>query len=376
MSDSREQRALRVLSGEDRSIGATLLRGALTIAEPFYAAAMISRNAFYDACDFASVTLPRPTISVGNLTTGGTGKTPIVQMLASELANRGLRPAILMRGYRAASTGGSDEQRMLSDSLGGRAIVIADANRVAGAVAAMRHVPPPDVFLLDDAFQHRRATRDFDLVLIDAAEPFGFGHVLPRGLLREPIRGVKRADAIVVTRASHGQIFDELFLQIRRFNKHAPIHLADHVHTALITRTGEERPIDELKTRRFFAFAGIANPDALQRQFRDHGATFAEFRAFRDHHGYTSNDVRELNAAAKAAGAEFLVTTEKDWVKIAPLATPDDGLPIVRVKLSLKFRDGGAEELIEQVLSRVRAPAPPGHSEVRAAGTSAPPAPR
>ncbi|MEO6436600.1 MAG: tetraacyldisaccharide 4'-kinase, partial [Tepidisphaeraceae bacterium] len=307
MNDSKEQwseqRALRVLSGEDRSIGATLLRGVLSVAEPFYAAAMTARNALYDARVFASQSLPRPTISVGNLTTGGTGKTPVVQWLAREFASRGLRPAILMRGYRAASTGGSDEQRMLQNSFGDDAIVIANPDRIAGAAEAMGQSRPPDVFILDDAFQHRRVRRDFNLVLIDGWDPFANRHVLPRGLLREPIRGIKRADAIVITRAVHWQVFDEVFLEIRRFNKDAPIYLADHIHTALLRRSSdepcaEEISLDHLKASRFFAFAGIANPRALEHQLREHGQTFAGFRAFPDHHGYAAGDLRDLNAAA------------------------------------------------------------------------------
>src|SRR5687768_7573310 len=146
MNESREQWALRVLSGEDRGIGASLLRGALAVAEPFYAGAMLARNALYDAGVFRSHPLPRPAISVGNLTTGGTGKTPLVRLLAEQFIQRNLRPAILMRGYRAAATGGSDEQRMLQRFLGDRAIIIANPDRLAGAAEAMRRSPQPDLF--------------------------------------------------------------------------------------------------------------------------------------------------------------------------------------------------------------------------------------
>src|SRR5205814_8380372 len=123
-----------VISGKRRGIGATLLRGGLALAEPFYAAAMSLRNRLYDRGTFATHRLARPTVSVGNITTGGTGKTPVVRWLAGRLIERGKRPAILMRGYRSASTGGSDEQRMLESQLGDPAIVIANPDRVAGAL--------------------------------------------------------------------------------------------------------------------------------------------------------------------------------------------------------------------------------------------------
>src|SRR5437773_2501910 len=141
MDVARERWALRVLSGEDRSPPAALIRATLLLVEPFYATAMLARNGLYDAGIFASHRLPRPTVAIGNLTTGGTGKTPLVRWLAGQLAERNLRPAILLRGYRSAATGGSsDQQRLLADALGGRATIIADPDRRAGATPAMSHV--------------------------------------------------------------------------------------------------------------------------------------------------------------------------------------------------------------------------------------------
>src|SRR5438874_1071221 len=138
MNAGRERWVLRVISGEDRTPQAVLLRGVLRIVEPFYAAVMRARNKLYDAGVFVAYKLPRPTIAVGNLTTGGTGKTPLVQWLASQLSDRGLRPAILLRGYRSESTGGaSDEQLLLADALGDRAIVVANPDRRAGAATAL-----------------------------------------------------------------------------------------------------------------------------------------------------------------------------------------------------------------------------------------------
>lgn len=350
---------MRVLSGEDRSLGALALRCVLRTAEPFYAATMFARNALYDAGVLKSHRLPRPTIAVGNITTGGTGKTPMVRWLAEQLVARGLRPAILMRGYRGESTGGSDEARMLADYVGDRAIIIANPDRVAGAAEAMKHALAPNLFLLDDAFQHRRVRRDFDLVLINAAEPFGYGHVLPRGLMREAPKGLARADAFVITHSSaaNATTLDQIISTLRKWNPHQPIYRADHVLAALRMHDDTTLPIDALRTRRFFGFCGIAGPQTLRAQLESFVPTFAGLRAFGDHHGYSADDLRRISAEASALGAELLVTTEKDWVK-AKSFVADSTLPIATLKLQIHFRDGGDEALLRQITETLSAPPP------------------
>ena len=373
MNDSREQWALRVLSGEDRTVRASLLRGALAVAEPLYAGAMTARNGLYTAGIFRSRKLPRPTVSVGNLTTGGTGKTPVVRWLAEQLIAKNLRPGVLLRGYRADDATESDETTMLSGLLGDRASIVANPDRVAGAQTAMRQSPPPDVFLLDDAFQHRRVRRDFDLVLINAAEPFGFGHVLPRGLLRERLDGLSRANAVVVTRANGvtGTALQTVTSAVRYRNSFVPIYLADHVHAGLAARDDEKLALDVLRERRFFAFSGIANPSSFRRQLESHGPTFAGFRAFPDHHAYTAEELRELSADAAAAGAEMLVTTEKDWVKVRSL--PFEGLlPVVRTELQVQFRQAHGEELMARIMQRIMAAPPPSSSGAAASARANP----
>ncbi|MEA2734086.1 MAG: tetraacyldisaccharide 4-kinase [Humisphaera sp.] len=356
MKASQESSAFRVLSGEDRSLRAALLRGALRIAEPVYAGAMSARNSLYTSGLFRSRKLPAPTISVGNLTTGGTGKTPMVRWLAEQFIAKNLRPAILMRGYRAEETGGSsDEAEMLSQLLGDRAAVVANPNRVAGAKIAMVGAKKPDVFLLDDAFQHRRVRRDFDVVLVNAAEPFGFGHLLPRGLLRESMHGLARADAIVVTRANAvtGDALQQVTTALRYWNNYVSIYIADHVHASLLTREGEKLPVDALREKRFFAFAGIASPASLKRQFESYGPTFAGLRAFPDHHAYTAADLEQIATDASAAGAELIVTTEKDWVKVQALPAPENLPPIVRTELQIRFRQNHGEELMARIMQRI-----------------------
>jgi tetraacyldisaccharide 4'-kinase len=356
MTESREQRAMRVMSGEDRRFSASLMRGALRVGESFYSGAMTARNSLYTSGIFRARKLPAPTISVGNLTTGGTGKTPMVRWLAEQLIARNLRPAILTRGYRAESTGGSsDEAEMLSNMLGDRAAVIVNPDRVAGAHAAMQREPKPTVFVLDDAFQHRRVRREFDLVLVNAAEPFGFGHVLPRGLLREPMHGMRRANAVVITRANTvtGDQLQQVSQALRYWDNYIPIYVADHVHAAVMTRDGEKLPADVLRERRFFAFAGVASPASLRAQFQSYGATFAGLRAFPDHHAYTAADLERIAAEASAAGAEMIVTTEKDWVKVHALPLPANLPMLARTELEIRFRQTHGDDLMARIMQRI-----------------------
>jgi tetraacyldisaccharide 4'-kinase len=294
---------------------------------------------------------------VGNITTGGTGKTPVVQWLAELLRSRGNRPAVLLRGYHSSAAGLSDEQDLLNRRLnttGSQKIPIeANPDRVAGAAAVLRRQRDVDVFILDDAFQHRRVRRDFELVLISATEPFGYGHVLPRGLLREPLSGLSRAAAFLITRCS---LVDQdrlhaIETELRRHNSAAPIYRADLVHTALWgPREDTQLPIDTLAAKPFFAFCGIGDPAAFDRQLRAFGDMYKGHAWFADHHLYTDADVRRVISEAAAHGAERIVTTEKDWVKIADMAaTRGDGPGICVLSLGIRFREGDGERSLAQV---------------------------
>src|SRR5687768_14020692 len=179
MGTFSEQFAHDLMSGRLRGVGPSLLRALLRAAELPYAGAMRIRNKLYDAGLCKAHELDVPVISVGNITAGGTGKTPVVRWLVTQLRSRGMAPAVLMRGYRRGSQRSSDEQALLAEALafpGEPTVVHAEADRVAGGRKVLRenHV---STLVLDDGFQHRRLARDFDLVLIDATQPFGYGHV-------------------------------------------------------------------------------------------------------------------------------------------------------------------------------------------------------
>jgi tetraacyldisaccharide 4'-kinase len=363
MSINDETRWLHsLLSGERRGPGAALLRGLLGAAQVPYAALMRLRNACYDRGWLRTCRVEPAVISVGNITAGGTGKTPMVRWLAQRLAERGMRPAVLMRGYRRGSARISDEQEMLSAWLsGGTApiIVHAQADRVAGANNLLLRDPAIDVIVLDDGFQHRRLARDFDLVLIDATNPFGYGYVHPRGLLREPLAGLRRADAFVLTRSDGVGSAECARIEgiLRGLNSIAPTYRCAHRWTGF--RAGEDpaasppRPLEDLRGRRVFVFAGIAQPAEIPRRLAELGARCVGGRWFFDHHTYTAAQLDELEAQAGAVGAEVLLTTEKDWAKIAALGWRPRGLAIRRIEMQLSFDPAAEAGLLSLIAARL-----------------------
>jgi tetraacyldisaccharide 4'-kinase len=354
MTPSREQALLRLLSGETRGVGAALARTVLRAIEPVYATVMRLRNFAFDRGWKKSHALPAITISVGNLTTGGTGKTPVVRWLVERLREADYAPAILMRGYRTGECEISDEQLMLEDQLhrhkARRVIVHAEADRVEGARHVAKH-EAVDVFVLDDAFQHRRAKRDFDLVLINATNPFGFGHVLPRGLLREPITGVRRADAILLTRADLASLDEiaEIERIIRASHCGAPIYRSRHALIGLLDGQ-DSLPIDTLRERPFFAFAGIGNPAALEKQLAAFGESYVGQHWFPDHHDFRYAELEEVMRIARERGAEALVTTEKDWPKLRRMKLHELPLPILRLAMAIRFAEDDEARLFDQIL--------------------------
>jgi len=362
MSAKLEHLGKRVMSGELHGpLGATL-RGVLRCAEPFYAMAMSSRNAAYDSGKKPSEQLGRPTISVGNITSGGTGKTPMVRWLCQHLMRAEIRPAVLMRGYRATEAGGSDEQVMLEQFLGSRGTVVqANPDRVAGAAAVLAKAPDVGVFVLDDGFQHRRVNRDLDIVLISAIEPFGYGHVLPRGLLREPLSGLKRADAVVITharRVTEDQL-RAIEAELRKVYLEGPIYHADHGPLGFRTqKVASSATIDQfddaLRDEPVLAFCGLGDPRVFHEQLMALGARVVATRWFNDHHPYTAADLDQIYERADAVGAKYVITTEKDWVKLRNLPLRTDGAPIWRLDVAMRFWFDEETKLIEQVLTAIQ----------------------
>jgi tetraacyldisaccharide 4'-kinase len=350
------------MSGAERGAQAAMLRAGLSVVSPIYATVMRARNAKFDF-GIGIKRLPRPVVSVGNITTGGTGKTPVVRWLCEQLREAGERPAVLMRGYKARQGERGDEQAMLEGLLNREGVapvvVQADPNRHAGGLAVLRAHPDVSVMVMDDGFQHRRLARDFDLVLIDACQPFGFGRVIPRGLLREPLGGLRRADAILIMRADQAspEAIEGIVARVRRHNPGAPVYRCSHAHVGLRSADGVLHPLDELAGRRFFAFAGIGNPEGFGAQLGRFPGELRGRRWFGDHWDYRARDVRGVQSEARACGAELLVTTEKDWVKVARVMGADEtgGVPVWRVELAVRFEGEDESRLLGQIRSRSEA---------------------
>lgn len=282
-----------------------------------------ARNSLYDRRVLRSHSLGARTISIGNITAGGTGKTPLVALVSEILAGAGEKVCILTRGYGRenerlrvlvsdgesvladARTGG-DEPVELARKLIGKAVVVADSDRVAAAAWAKDKFGIT-AFVLDDAFQHRRAERDVDIVCVDATNPFGNGRLLPEGTLRESAGNLKRASAIVVTRIDLIENASRLTSELSTLNPIAPIFLASSVIAD---------PDDSDLQRPAFAFCGVGNPESFFELLKRNGYALKASRRFSDHHFYTRNDVIDIEREARNSSAQMLLTTAKDMVKL------------------------------------------------------------
>ena len=344
----------RLVSGASRGAVAGALRAILAAAEIPYAAAVGFRNRRYDRGRWPIARASVPVVSVGNLTLGGTGKTPLVEWIARWLVARGLRVAIVSRGYGGRG-GANDEARELAERLPGVPHVQQADRRVGAARAVSEH--GAQAIVLDDGFQHRRLARDLDIVVIDATEPFGFERVFPRGTLREPLAGLARAQVVVLSRAD--LISDAERSAIRqRVAMLAPAAdwvVAQHVPSGVQTAAGEELPLESLAWRRVAAFCGIGNPAAFRRTLEKCGLAIAGFREFDDHHAYLPADLEALRRWAAKLGAEALVATHKDRVKIDTALLGEMPLWTLSIRLEIVEGEAALERRLESLLPRQQA---------------------
>lgn len=347
--DVNERQFLDVVCGARRGWTATAIRCGLSTLTPFYRFAVSVRNRLFDAGLKRSSEVAVPVVSIGNLTTGGTGKTPIVAWLADWLQQRGAAPCIVSRGYEALEDGINDEFRVLEQLCPGVPHV-QNRDRVAAAGSAIAQ-HRPDVLILDDGFQHRRLMRDVDIVLIDALNPWGYGRLLPRGLLREPPSSLKRADAVVITRAD--QIEAAALSKLRRRIAEwttAPVAEVAFRPQHLLALDGRTAELSSLSGRTLLGFCGIGNPRGFEQTLADAGLRDVTIEPFPDHHHYTAEDLQRLTEQAAAQHAAALVTTQKDLVKLQPAWLGD--LPVWAVVIGVELLEGEAE--LESLLSGLR----------------------
>jgi tetraacyldisaccharide 4'-kinase len=309
-----------VASGEAAGLGPAVARAGLTVLSGAYRAGLTAANLCRSLAG-AARRAPCPVLSVGNLTVGGTGKTPMVAYLANLLTAEGYRPLIASRGYGAEADQTNEEAAELALRCPDVPHV-QDPDRLRAIRDRLASGEACDVAVLDDGFQHRRLARDLDIVLLDALCPFGYGHLLPRGLLREPPSALGRADVIVITRADLVEpaiLADVTARAETHAAPNAPVLTAVHRPAGLAFAGGAREAPDWLGGRTVAAACGIGNPEALRRRLERLGACVVRFDVFRDHYAYTAADVARLRRAAGEAGAAALVTTGKDFVKWRPL---------------------------------------------------------
>lgn len=338
-----------------RSLGGERSRAARLVLAPaskLYEMAALVRAEAYATGYFKARRLDRPVISVGNITLGGTGKTPLVAALAAYLRDQNLEVVVLTRGYGRRRKGrevlrseagempvdaferGGDEPALLARELPGVNIVV-DADRYAAGAWAEREIDP-DVFLLDDGFQHLRLARDLDILVVDATDPFGGLHLPPLGRLREPLQGMCRADAVVVTRSDRS--FDGALVErvIRgTCGEEVPVFYAYHDLTELRPLAGGQgRAPYSLRGQRVGVLTAIGNPAVLLEDLANAGIEVVSESLFADHHDFEQPDVDRAVARARDAGATAIVTTEKDAVKLERL---DSGaLPVLVARIQFR----------------------------------------
>lgn len=345
---AKEAAFLEIISGRRRGLLAAVCRPGLGLLSWLYRPIIRLRNAWYDR-----LAMPKwlnvPVISVGNLTVGGTGKTPMVLWLCEQMLARGRKPAVLSRGYKASSEGQADELLMLSKRCP-QAIGVAHPDRYrAGRLAIEEYQVRAAV--LDDGFQHRRLGRDLDIVMIDATRPFGYGYILPRGLLREPMRGLMRADIVVLTRCDQVEVEQLKAIQrkIRWWNDRLTIVQSVHQPDGFRDLAGRDCPTP---TGRIGCLAGIARPDAFERTLADMDLAPAARLHWPDHHDYNEADRQVIEEWMRGERLDTVVTTEKDAVKLEKLGL-DWPVPVAVLKVGIAFTgDGRAviERLIDEMI--------------------------
>ncbi|MBL8810644.1 MAG: tetraacyldisaccharide 4'-kinase [Planctomycetaceae bacterium] len=341
----------RLMRGEQRGLMASTARLALCVPEFFYSSVMRLRNFAFDLGVLTSQRVPIPVISVGNITTGGTGKTPFVALVCDICRAAGVEPGIVSRGYRAATAEGNDEKKVLEILTPG---VPHEQNsaRIVAAQRLLNEHPHCGAIVMDDGLQHRHLHRDLNVVLIDATCPFGYDHVLPRGLLREPLSGLRRADVILLTRCD--LVHEEQLREIERRARSASGLPAEKIFrtefrpSGVRTASGRQHSIESLRGLPVYLASGIGNPEAFHQTCRSAGLTIAGTRWFPDHHDFSEADLRDILSNATAAGASTVVMTLKDLVKL-----PSAGANVLALEIAPHFSVTEQRQTLESLIRNV-----------------------
>ncbi len=377
--ENLEQLAIEIIMERRSGKCASLLRGILQIISHFYEKIVFFRLALYRSRIFRQHLIGCPVVSIGNLTMGGTGKTPIVEKLARELTEHGRRVAILSRGYksvpkpmlerlfmrlrkneaffapRVVSEGGAllldsrtagDEPFMLAKNLK-EVTILVDRDRVKSSTYAIKHLHC-DFLLLDDGLQYLKLRHRFDIVLIDQEAPFGNEFLIPRGTLREPPQNLRRATHIIITKCTGGDL-SPLYQRIRKFNPTAAIIETAHRPIELChLSSGETLPLSALYQLKIGVISGIASPESFQQGLRHLGANLLLTQSYADHHRYSLQEITRFVQRCARRNLSMIITTEKDAVRIPRLTELE--IPIYYLRIEIQILKG--EEIWKEMVRR------------------------
>ena len=381
-AEELEQYFLDLMAGRRRKWYDRVITCLLFAASRFYRMAGQFRNWLYDKRVIRNHALGCLVVSIGNLSCGGTGKTPVVEVFAKTLSAKGRKVAILSRGYRSKkhsvwykfrhmfdqqklevppkivsdgknllldSMYAGDEPYMLASNLKDVAVLV-DKDRVKSGLFAIKNYGT-DVLILDDGFQYLMLKPHINIVLVDSTDPFGNGHVLPRGILREPIKNIRRADYIFLSKSNGSPRLRHLKAFLRRHNRRAEIIECCHQPKYIehVFNRGDQAPLERLRGAKVAALSAIAVPASFERFLTSLGAELVLTRSFADHHRYTQQEIIDFINQAKAAGAEYVVTTEKDAVRIPRIDRCD--VPIIYLRIQIDILSG--QENFDQCISRI-----------------------
>jgi len=348
----------------------TLLSPLYLLSIP-YGWAVELRSTLYASRLLKTARLPCPVISVGNITAGGAGKTPLVMALAEGLRDRGISVAILSRGYKGKRGSGQivsdgktiylsseeagDEPYLMATRLRNTPVLIGKDRFTNGKMALQRF--GNQGILLDDGFQHLQLHRDLNILLVDSTIGFGDHHLLPRGILREPLAHLRRADLFVLTKVEHPEACQPLESLIRKIHPSAPVFHSCYEATGFIGPHGEWEDLPCLQGKKVLALSGIANPSSFLSLLKKCGMKVIKEAIFPDHYRYSPKDIVAIEEEGK--GVDSIVTTEKDLVRLADLKT--GRLPIRALRIEMRiweevflqevvrlFQEGGKKEENEQ----------------------------
>ena len=342
---------MRIISGDAGGIAASAARAALSAASGFYFVGYKAKRAIYDLGLARARSVNAKVISIGNVTAGGAGKTPATIYFARKYSAEGRRVAVISRGYGrttrmdeplAVSDGAEillspvesgDEPYLIARKIPGVPVVVC-AKRVKGAEFAIERFGA-EVILLDDGFQHISIARDEDVVVVDCTNPFGYGRLLPRGLLREPMTALARATRFLLTRADE-QDHEDVVRTLKQINPAAEILRSRHRPVRLTTLGGDGgETLDSVKGKKALAVSSIGNPEAFEAMLRREGVDVVRSLRFNDHHWYKEADIERIRGVAQEAGAAHIVSTEKDGVRLGLVPNaPKDAL-LLEIDLEL-----------------------------------------